>query len=108
MKSIFLSAFLLFNYCNCEHLIGKWSIVKDKPRSIYHYPIIEFEKNSLLILHSYGDTIYTGKYLMKNNAIQFEIGNDKEEIEIIKCEKDTIILAGFRNIKDTIIYTKNK
>ena len=107
MRLLLLIIFLLLFNCDCE-LRGKWEIQTDIKKSIDHYPIIEFGKSNLAILHSYGDTIYTGIYkVIKKDKMLIKIENINEELQVIKCLNDTLILTRFKNVKDTLTYTKS-
>jgi len=85
---------------------GRWVLQKDKPFSIYHYPEIHFSSENSLLLKSYGDTLYTGKFELDKERLILKIGNQKDTIQIHKCNGVNLILSGFANTSDTLTYIK--
>lgn len=107
MKSLLLLSALLYATC-CKYtdVKGRWVLQKDKPFSIYHYPEINFNIENSLLLKSYGDTLYTGKFELIEERLIFKIGNQIDTIQIHKCNGSNLILSGFANTSDTLTYIK--
>ena len=87
-------------------LYGKWIIQENKPFSIDYYPGIDFMPNNYVILRSYGDTIYTGIYKLNGQVIILKIDYTEIVLQIHSFKNDSLILSGFINTNDTLIYTK--
>ncbi|MCB0539807.1 MAG: hypothetical protein KDE33_19990 [Bacteroidetes bacterium] len=107
MKFVLLISSLLYVIrCEYEDVEGRWVLQKDKSFSIYHYPEINFNSENLLLLKSYGDTLYTGKFELKERQLVFKIGNQTDTIQIHKCNGTNLVLSGFTNTNDTLTYIR--
>lgn len=85
-------------------LYGKWCLLnKDQ----LNYPKIIFQKNSIAILTSKMDTVYTHKYYLKNKELIFFM--DEANInsnKILSLEKDTLRLKTLLLNKFEQVYYK--
>lgn len=109
MKLLLLSLILfMVGSCYDKSIEGRWVLEKSKQFSIYHYPEIDFGSEGYVILKSYGDTIYSGRYEIHKNYLLLKIGDEKSTITICKYKADSLVLYGFYNTKDTLIYLREK
>ncbi len=72
-------------------LLGTWCLTE---RQI-NYPSLTFQKDSIAIFTSFGDTIYSFRYYQKNNTLNLTTTKGIIRNEIIKHTKDSLI---FKNL----------
>lgn len=107
MKIILVVSFFCFSYiCHKLNVKGNWRLDDKHKFSINYSPEIQFKKDNFLLMKSYGDTLFTGKYEAKRHTITLIFPDGNTNIIVHKYQNDSLILSGFKNTIDTLLYLK--
>ena len=90
---------------NPIELEGRWLLKTNESIFIRHSPEIIFKSNSFT-LRSYGDTVYSGIYKIEEKVLTLNFKNTKNKINVIYIANDSLLLSGFFNTSDTLLYVR--
>jgi hypothetical protein len=111
MKKNLFIGFVILGYFSCREfpdqdlIYGKWRLNKIQ----VNYPGIELSPDSIIIMRSRADTIYTHKYYIKDSSLNIIMPNN--EIIANRMKKltiDSLILETLLENKEEQVYIRYK
>lgn len=113
MKNLFL-IFLLTSCANSKALInknliiGSWCLPKDKLKEI-NYGRIDLSKDSVIVMRSRADTIYSFKFIVSENELLIvKSPTDTVKNHILKMTPDSLVLSSLMEKSSKQVYYRCK
>ena len=96
---------MLFGSQFNNEIKGEWILQKES-LNVFDYPSIIFSDSNRCIMTSIGDTIYYGRFEMKESELIIITKNERYINAILYKDSAKIVFKSFLDVKEKVTYIK--